>query len=508
MLSRVRSAVLVGIDAFPLQIEVDIHNGLPAFTVVGLPDTAIKESRERIRSALRNSGFTFPDGVITANLAPADLKKEGTQLDLALAVAILNASGQVPHVPDHALLAGELSLSGEVRAIHGTLSISLMASREGVKELFVPGDNAPEAAVCDDVAVRPVRHLKDLTGHMGGVDRIPAQPSEALSPSERTMYSVDLSDVRGQWQAKRALEIAAAGGHNLLMVGPPGTGKSILAQRLPTLFPPMELEESLETTRIHSAAGLLPPDTSLLWARPFRSPHHTVSYAGLTGGGTVPRPGEITLAHNGVLFLDELTEFRRDTLEALRQPMENGSVTITRSNRSLTFPARFMLVAAMNPCPCGHLGHPKQPCKCTPTQVTRYRSKISGPLLDRIDLAVDVPALTYDEFTADSHSPRSDEVRKRVSDARKRQFQRLKIPGRTNACMGPREIETFCPKEPEIDRILKSAMDRFGLSGRSIHRTLKVARTIADLEDKDILEPSHVAEALQFRIQVTEAAKY
>jgi len=501
VLSRLVSATLLGIDAKAVEVEVDIGLGMKNYVTVGLPDAAVKEGRERVKSAVLNSGFFFPSNApVTVNLAPADLRKEGTTLDLPIALGILAASGQVRfEAGPKQLLAGELSLDGTVKPVPGVLSMALLAREGGFRQMLVPSANAAEAALVRGLEVIPVASLSEACAHLAGraiiapVSHTPLEEGEVLLP-------LDFREVRGQAMAKRALEVAAAGGHHVLMVGPPGTGKSLLAARMPTILPPMTLEEAIEATRVHSCAGLLPAGEPILRLRPFRSPHHTISYAGMTGGGQNIQPGEISLAHQGVLFLDELTEFRRDVLEALRQPLEDGRVTITRAAQSLTFPCAFLLLSAMNPCPCGFLGHPSKPCRCTPNQIKQYQGRISGPLLDRVDLTVEVPALSFDEMDAPEAEEGSAAIRDRVLAARERQarrFSRSRV--RVNGRMGPSQIQKHCALGPEARTLLKTAADRFSLSGRGLHRVLKTARTIADLEGAEAITPSHVAEALQFR---------
>jgi len=498
MLAKTTGFTVRGIDGHAVEIEVDLSGGLPAYTTVGLPDTAVRESRERIVSALRNSGFDFPSRRITVNLAPAEMKKEGTQLDLPIAVGILAASGQLEarQPLDRVGLIGELALDGTLRGVWGVLPMALRAAQAGLKALIVPSDNAAEAAAVP-MRVLPARNLRQVLDHLSGHATLEAIVAVPPGP-EPAQTSSDLSDVRGQVLAKRALEIAAAGGHNLILVGPPGTGKSMLARRLPGLLPPLSTEEALETARIHSVSGLLPPQAGLPRERPFRSPHHTVSDVALVGGSNPPRPGEISLAHNGVLFLDELPEFHRDALEAL----ENGKVCVARAGGSVSFPARFLLAAAMNPCPCGYQGHPSRPCMCTPVQIRKYRSKVSGPLWDRIDLQVEMNPITFSEFASAPNGTEesSAAVRERVLRARALQTARLRgTRSSCNARMTVRQVRAHCQLDPEGNAILEKAMDRLGLSARSLDRILRVARTIADLEGAQSLRKDHLAEAIQFR---------
>ena len=503
MFARLLSAVVIGIEAQLIEVQCDVASGLPAFNVVGLPEKEVSESRERIRSAIKNAGFDFPSGRITTNLAPADLRKEGVGFDLPIAVAILVATQQIPTPAQRLLYLGELSLNGEVHGVRGVLPMAMKASKH-VDGLIVPSSNAQEAAVASEQPVYPVRSLRETERFLAGeavVDPVTVNRDELRSKSLRSVRH-DLTTVRGQGQAKRALEIAAAGGHNLLMIGPPGSGKSLLARCLPDLLPPLSFEEALEVTRVYSSAGLLEPGVPLLWQRPYRAPHHTISYAGMVGGGHgVPGPGEISLAHHGVLFLDELPEFDRRVLETLRQPLEDRSILISRAGTSVRYPAAFSLVAAMNPCPCGFLGDSMQECTCTMHDIRRYRRRLSGPFLDRIDLCVEVPRVPADDLFGGPPAESSSSVRARVLTARTMQWARMAADGscHANAQLDGERLEACCALNPDAESLLRRAVARFGLSARANVRIRRVARTIADLAESTSIEAPHIAEAIQLR---------
>ena len=505
MLFKTISASVYGIDAHLVEVEVDVGSArMQDFNVVGLPDNAVKESRERIKSAMRNCGYEFPHGQgVTINLAPADLRKEGSAFDLPMALGLVGCQGQFfGKLLDRMMFLGELSLDGTVRAVRGALSAAIAAREKGLKAVAVPEMNAKEAAVVDGIDVFALKSLPQAVDLVNSPESFqPVRVDARLLLNEAAQYSVDLRDVHGQQAAKRALEVACAGGHNILFIGPPGAGKTMLAKRIPTILPPMSLEEAIETTRIHSVAGTLEGAQGLIGTRPFRSPHHTISDAGLIGGGANPRPGEVSLGHNGVLFLDELPEFQRNVLEVMRQPLEDGSVTIARAAISVTFPSCFMLAAAMNPCPCGYFGDSSHECRCTPPMIQRYVSKISGPLLDRIDIHIEVPAVKYKELRAPSSSEDSAAVRGRVIAAQQKQISRYKAEKKTysNAQMAPKMVRKHCAISADGEKLLENAVTRLGLSARAHDRILKVSRPIADLDAAPDILPKHLSEAIQYR---------
>ena len=500
MFSKVYSMGLFGMNAFMVEVEADLSSGLPRFDLVGLPDSSVNESRERVRSAIKNCGLDFPISRITVNLAPADFKKEGSIYDLPILVALLLASEQLKCKTNDCAFLGEVSLSGDVRHIKGVLPMVIKAKNAGILSVFLPYDNIAEASVVEGIDVFPIKHVKELLSHLNKENLLTPYVAKSFEEYNNIEPMPDFCDVKGQFEAKRALEVAAAGGHNVMMIGPPGSGKSMLAKRIPSILPDMSFEEAIETTEIYSVAGALKSGTSLIKQRPFRSPHHTVSAAGLSGGGAIPKPGEISLSHNGVLFLDELPEFARSSMETLRQPIEDGTITISRAAGTLSYPCSVMLICAMNPCPCGFFGLPNRPCTCPNGAAAKYLSRVSGPLLDRLDIHIEVAPVEFDQLSDETYGEKSEQIRKRVNEAR--QLQRKRFKGteiNCNARMTSSMVREFCKLTPIAKKLLKDAFERLGMSARAYDKVLKIALTIADLDHSDIIDSQHIAEAIQYR---------